>query len=30
MDEKSGKKNYRFNKIKKTLEKIINVYLNEN
>ena len=30
MDEKSGKKNYRFNKIKKTLGKIINVYLNEN
>ena len=29
MDEKSGEKNYRFNKIKKTLEKIINVYLNE-
>ena len=30
MNEKSGEKNYMFNKIKKTLEKIINVYLNEN
>ena len=30
MNEKSGEKNNRFNKIKKTLEKIINVYLNEN
>jgi N-formylglutamate deformylase len=30
MNEKSGEQNYRFNKIKKTLEKIINVYLNEN
>ena len=29
MDEKSGEKNYRFNKIKKTLEKIMNVYLSE-
>ena len=30
MDEHSGQKNKNFNKIKKTLEKIINVYLNEN
>ena len=30
MNEKSGEKNYSFNKIKKTLEKIITVYLNEN
>ena len=30
MNEKSGEQNYRFNKIKKNLEKIINVYLNEN
>ena len=30
MNEHSGEKNYSFNKIKKTLEKIINVYLNEN
>ena len=29
MDEHSGQKNKNFNKIKKTLEKIINVYLNK-
>ena len=29
MNEKSGEKNYKFNKIKKTLEKIINICVNE-